>query len=141
MRQESMFITFFFSNFMFALPVKDVMEIKKSFDITPVPLSPYYVEGIINLRGQIITAIHLAKKIGLKYDENRNNKYYHIIIKTSEGPVSLLVEGIGDVISISEKDMEPVPSHIEGIDTKYVKNISKLPDRLLIILDSEALQK
>lgn len=135
-----MFITFFFSDFMFALPVKDVMEIKKSFSITPVPLSPYYVEGIINLRGEIITVIHLAKRIGIKYDENRG-KYYHIIIKTSEGPVSLLVEGIGDVISISEKDIEPVPSHIEGIDTKYIKNISKLPDKLLIILDSEALQK
>ncbi len=135
-----MFLTFFFSKFMFALPVENVMEIKKSFEITPVPLSPPYVEGIINLRGQIITAIHLAKKIGLKYDENRKD-YYHIIVKTSEEPISLLVEGIGDVISLSEKDIEPVPEHLEGIEKRYVKNISKLPERLLIILDPEAIQE
>ncbi len=135
-----MFITFYFSNFLFALPVEDVMEIKRSFEITYVPKSPYYVEGIINLRGQIITAIHLAKKLNLTYDENRNI-YYHIIIKTSDEPVSLLVEEIGDVISVDEKDMEPVPDHLEGIDTKYIKNISKLSNNLLIILDSEAIQK
>ena len=97
------------------------------------------MEGIINLRGQIITAIHLAKKIGLKYKEKRN--YYHIIIKTSNEPVSLLVEEIGDVVSISEKFIEPVPEHLQGINTQYIKNISKLPDNLLIILDTEAIQQ
>jgi len=135
-----MFITFYFSNHMFALPVDKVMEIKHSSNITGVPLSPPYVEGIINLRGQIITAIHLGKKLGLRYDENRKN-YYHIIIMTSKEPVSILVEEIGDIIEISEKDMEPVPEYLEGIDSKYIKSISKLSDNIIIILDSDAIQE
>jgi len=135
-----MFITFYFSNFLFALPVEDVLEIKKSAEITRVPLSPSHVEGIINLRGQIITAIHLAKKLGLKFDEKKNG-YYHVIVKTSQEPISILVEEIGDVISIEEKDLEPVPDHLEGIDIQYIKNISKLSDRLLIVLDSESIKK
>ncbi|RLB11617.1 MAG: chemotaxis protein CheW [Deltaproteobacteria bacterium] len=136
-----MYITFYCGNFLFALPVADVMEIKRSFPITHVPKGPSYVEGIINLRGQIITAIHLAKRIGLvSYDDKKD--YYHIIIKTSEEPVSILVEEIGEVISINEKDMEPVPEHLEGMDIKYIKNISKLYDnKLIIILDSDAIQQ
>lgn len=135
-----MFITFYVSDFLFALPVEEVLEIKKSFEITKVPLSPPYVEGIINLRGQIITAIHLAKKLGINFDSSRSD-YYHIIVKTSEEPISLLVEEIGEVMNISKKDLEPVPDHLEGIDTQYIKNISKLPDRLLIILDPEAIKR
>ncbi len=136
-----MYITFYCGNFLFALPVADVMEIKRSFSITYVPKGPSYVEGIINLRGQIITAIHLAKRIGLvSYDDKKD--CYHIIIKTSEEPVSILVEEIGEVISINEKDMEPVPEHLEGMDIKYIKNISKLYDnKLIIILDSDAIQQ
>jgi len=135
-----MYLVFYFSNHMFALPVENVFEIKKSSEITDVPLSPSYVEGIINLRGQIITSIHLAKKMNLRYEDGRKN-YYHVIIKNSDEPLSILVEEIGDVISIDQKDLEPVPDHLEGIDTSYVKNICKLPEGLLVILDPEAIQK
>ncbi len=134
-----MFITFYLSDFLFALPVEDVLEIKKSAEITKVPLSPPYIEGIINLRGQIITAIHLAKKLGLRFEDTKNN-YHHIIVKTSQEPISIMVEEIGDVINIDKKDLEPVPDHLEGIDVKYIKNISKLSDRLLIVLDPEAIK-
>ena len=134
-----MYLIFYFSNHMFALPVENVLEIKKSSEITDVPLSPSYVEGIINLRGQIITAIHLAKKMNLKYEDGKN--YYHVIIKNSDEPVSILVEEIGDVINIDQKDLEPVPDHLEGIDVSYVRNICKLSEGLLIILDPETIQK
>ena len=135
-----MFLTFYFSNFLFALPVEKVLEIKKSCDITPVPKAPPHVEGIINLRGEIITAIHLGRILSISYDEEKND-VYHIIMKSKEESVSLIVEDIGDVINLEENDLEPVPEHLEGIDTKYVKNICKLSDRLLILLDVDMLEK
>ena len=59
------FVTFYFDKHFFGLPIDDVIEINKALDITPVPLAPAYVAGVVNLRGQILTAVHLAQKMGL----------------------------------------------------------------------------
>lgn len=133
-----LFITFWLGGFLFALPVEEVVEINRSLDITPVPKAPSYVSGIINLRGQILTAIDLAQRIGLK----RENEAHHNVIVGRDGePLSLLVEQIGDVLEIKVSQIEEPPEVIEGLDIQFVKNVSKLPERLLVILDVEKLLK
>jgi purine-binding chemotaxis protein CheW len=118
--------------------VEEVVEINRSLDITPVPKAPSYVSGIINLRGQILTAIDLAQRIGLK----RENEAHHNVIVGRDGePLSLLVEQIGDVLEIKISEIEDPPEVIEGLDISFVKNVSKLPGRLLVILDVEKLLK
>ncbi|AEH44228.1 CheW protein [Thermodesulfatator indicus DSM 15286] len=136
--KTKLFITFWLADFLFALPVEEVVEINRSLDITPVPQAPNYVSGIINLRGQILTAIDLAQRIGLKREREAN---HNVIVGREEEPLSLLVEQIGDVLEIPISQIEEPPEVIEGIDTDFVKNVSKLPDRLLVILDSEKLFK
>ncbi|WP_082863470.1 chemotaxis protein CheW [Thermodesulfatator autotrophicus] len=133
-----LFITFWLADFLFALPVEEVVEINRSLDITPVPQAPPYVSGIINLRGQILTAIDLAKRIGLKREREA---HHNVIVGREEEPLSLLVEQIGDVLEIPVSQIEEPPEVIEGLDTDFVKNVSKLPDRLLVILDPEKLFK
>ena len=135
---SKLFITFWLGGFLFALPVEEVVEINRSLDITPVPKAPSYVSGIINLRGQILTAIDLAQRIGLK----RENEAHHNVIVGRDGePLSLLVEQIGDVLEIKISEIEDPPEVIEGLDINFVKNVSKLPGRLLVILDVEKLLK
>ena len=153
------FVTFYFGEHYFGLPIDDVIEINKALDITPVPLAPAYVAGVVNLRGQILTAVHLAQKVGLHVPltaENRDEdsdqteesskeesskKYNNVIMGSREEPVSLLVERIGDVMSVPRNKIEPPPAIIEGVDAKYVSKVCKLDGELLIILDPAAMER
>ena len=141
--ESSQFVTFYFGKHFFGLPIDEVIEINKALDITPVPLAPRYVSGVINLRGQILTAISLAERIGLESEEenSRKDNLSNVIMGNREEPVSLLVEKIGDVMSIPVERIESVPDMIHGIDTRYVSRVCKLKDKLLIILDSNALEE
>jgi len=136
------FVTFYFGEHFFGLPIEEVIEINRMLDITPVPLAPDYVAGVVNLRGQILTAINLAARIGLSKKEKKEaNNFNNLIMGRREEPISLLVEQIGDVMAVAKDYIEPPPALIDGLDVKYVKHVCKLPEKLLIILDSEALQK
>ncbi len=136
------FVTFYFGEHFFGLPIEEVIEINRMLDITPVPLAPDYVAGVVNLRGQILTAINLATRIGLSTKEKKEaNKFNNLIMGHREEPISLLVEQIGDVMAVPKDHIEPPPALIDGLDVKYVRHVCKLPEKLLIILDSEALQK
>ncbi len=141
--ETSQFVTFYFGKHFFGLPIDEVIEINKALDITPVPLAPGYVSGVINLRGQILTAIDLATRIGLNSsgDDHATDSLNNVIMGNREEPVSLLVERIGDVMSIPLEKIESVPDMIHGIETKYVSQVCKLDDQLLIILDSNALEE
>ena len=151
------FVTFYFDQHYFGLPIDDVIEINKALDITPVPLAPAYVAGVVNLRGQILTAVHLAQKVGMRVslpegtesdDEDQvterdmaDQKFNNVIMGNREEPVSLLVERIGDVMSVPVNRIEPPPAIIEGVDARYVSKVCKLKGELLIILDSKAMEQ
>lgn len=139
--ESNQFVTFYFGSHFFGLPIDEVIEINKALDITPVPLAPDYVSGVINLRGQILTAINLAERIGLisQREGNAKDSLNNVIMGNREEPVSLLVERIGDVMSIPAEKIEAVPDMIHGIDTSYVRNVCKLKGELLLILNGRAL--
>ncbi len=142
MADTSQFVTFYYDKHFFGLPIDDVIEINKALDVTPVPMAPEYVSGVVNLRGQILTAINLATRIGLSCDcQDEKREYNNVIMGNREEPVSLLVERIGDVMSIPTEKVEPPPDMIEGIDLKYVEQVCKLDSKLLIILNSNALER
>ncbi len=136
----SQFVTFYYDKHFFGLPIDDVIEINRTLDVTPVPMAPEYVSGVVNLRGQILTAINLAARIGLFHDPAEKKEYNNVIMGNREEPVSLLVERIGDVMSIPTEKIEPPPDMIEGINLKYVDQVCKLDNKLLIILNSKALE-
>ncbi len=128
-------VTFYLGDFLFGLPAEIVMEINKDIDVTPVPLSQDYILGIINLRGQIVTVMNLAKKIGL--DKEIIPKLGLIIKKEGEAPISFMIEEIGEIVEISVTKLEKPPEKIEGLNKEYIKNIYQLPEKLLLILDIE----
>ncbi len=134
------FVTFWLGSFLFGLPVSEVVEINRNLDTTPVPLAPSYIKGIVNLRGQVLTAVDLAERIGLSVEGERA---YNLIVKNEEDErVSLLVEQIGDILEVPVNALEEPPEKIEGLERKFVKYVCQLPERLLVVLDTkEILQR
>ena len=132
-------ISFYMGDFLLGITADKIVEINKDLEITPVPLADDYILGIMNLRGQIVTVIDLAKKIGL---QNKITPNLNLIIKTQdEAPISFVIEKIGDILEIPVSKLEKPPEKLEGIDKEYVEKIYQLPNKLLLLLNLEKIFK
>lgn len=130
------FATFHVGEMLFGIDVHSVQEIIRFQKLTRVPLAPDVVRGLINLRGQIITAVDLRKRLALsdvESDESRMN----IVVKVGEEKVSLLVDAVGDVIEVSQTVFESAPSSISGSLRGVVRGVYKLSDKLMLVLDTD----
>lgn len=129
------FCTFYVDGQLFGIEVEKVQEVIRHQTMTRVPLAPKLVGGLINLRGQIVTAIDLRLRLGLaerKADELPMN----VVACSEDGAVSLLVDEIGEVLEVSEEAFEPPPDTLQGEARKLVRGVYKLRDRLLLALDT-----
>lgn len=114
--------------------VARVQEILRTRATTPVPLAPPVVAGLVNLRGQIVTAIDLRRRLDLG-EPAEVHEPAHVVVHGAEGAVSLLVDEVGDVLQVSEEDFEPPPPTLTGVARELIDGAWKLPDRLLLALD------
>lgn len=132
--QIMQFATFYLDGEFFGIDVMLVQEILRQQMMTPVPLAPEYISGLINLRGQIVTAMDLGKKL-----TNRPGKCKtdgpNIVVATTENTLSLVVDEIADVLDIEAYTIEPVPPTLDNIHPKFLSGVYKLKDDLLILLD------
>ena len=136
MSDTHQFCTFSLQDFTFGIAVQTIQEVIRYQEMTPVPLAPATVHGLINLRGQIVTAIDLRTQLDLPPREG-DALPMNVIVRTADGAVSLLVDEIGDVLDVSAADFERTPESLCGVSRDLVKGIYKLKDRLLLILDTE----
>ena len=134
------FCTFFLEGHYFGVPVQQVQEVLRYQEMTEVPLVSRVVRGLINLRGQIITAVDLRRQLGMK-DRPETQKPMNVIMRTDDGAFSLLVDEIGDVIEVEESSFEPPPDTLQGMARGMLRGVHKLPNRLLLILDPERTAK
>lgn len=131
------FCTFYVNTHYFGVDVLQVQEVILNQSITPVPLADNVIEGLINLRGDIVTAINLRKRLNGE-QKSSSDEMKVVVVFTSEGAVSLLVDEIGDVIEVSSDELEPVPDNLENGNAKLITGVYKLENTLLHILDIEA---
>ncbi len=117
------------------IEVLEVQEVIRAQPMTRVPLAGGGVRGLINLRGHIVTAVDLRERLGLP-PRAGGQASMNVVIRTPEGPVSLLVDGIGDVLDVSEADREPVPATVAPSTRALVTGVYKLPGHLLLALDT-----
>ncbi len=103
--------------------------------MTPVPLSPPVVKGLLNLRGQIVTAVDLRTR--LDREEGAIERPMNVVVLTSQGPVSLLVDQICDVLELGDDTFEPPPPSDEPALRDLVTGVHKLEGRVLHIIDAE----
>jgi purine-binding chemotaxis protein CheW len=130
------FATFHLHGLFLGVDVLKVQEVIRYQEMTPVPIAPPMIRGLINLRGQIITAIDLRRRLELP-DRAADQLPMNVVIRTDDGGVSLLVDEIGDVVEISESRFERVPETVTGAARDLIEGVYKLEDRLLLILDTE----
>ena len=136
MTASRQFCTVYLGDQCFGLDVLKVQEIVRHQPLTPVPLAHPMVRGLINLRGQIVTAIELRERLELP-PRPENLAPVNVVVETDDGAVSLLVDEIGDVLEVTEDQFEPPPETLQGAARDLIHGAYKLPDRLLIILDPE----
>ena len=130
------YCTFYADGHYFGLDVRRVQEITRYQAMTRVPLAPPVVRGLINLRGQIVTAIDLRRCLDLK-ERPAEQLPVNVVVQTDDGAVSLLVDEIGDVLEVPEKLFEGPPETLKGPARELIRGAYKLPDSLLLILDTE----
>jgi purine-binding chemotaxis protein CheW len=121
----------------YAISVLDVQEVIKPQLVTKVPSSPAYIQGLINLRGQIVTAISLKSLFGLENAYEKNEDYMNIIVKSGESLYALVVDEILDVIDVDEKTFESTPDTIDEKLRLLISGVYKLDANLLMLLDLE----
>src|SRR5579864_7517964 len=120
----------------FGIPVEQVQEVVRPQPITPVPLAPKVVRGLINLRGQILTAIDLRYRLGLG-EPGDPTKLMNVVVRTDDSPVSFLVDEIGEVLDVDEEAFEAPPETLQGDMRELIGGAYKLPGYLLLTLDTE----
>jgi purine-binding chemotaxis protein CheW len=128
------FCTFFLKNQFFGVPVNEVQEVIRYQEMTRVPLVPPVIRGLINLRGQIVMALDLRRRLEME-DRPDSELPMNVVVRTDDGPVSLLVDEIGDVLEVEEDGFEQAPETMRQ-GRELVRGVYKLPDRLLLVLDT-----
>lgn len=132
------FVTFTLNNEQYAVDILNVQEINRITEITRVPNSPPYVEGVINLRGKVIPVINLRKKFS--FDEKTTDDTSRIIIMEINGITNgLIVDSVSEVLRVPSSIIEPAPPMSSDMGSKYIKGIAKMEDRLIILIDIDKL--
>jgi purine-binding chemotaxis protein CheW len=130
------YCTFYLDGLFFGVEVQRVQEVIRYQELTRVPLASRVVSGLINLRGQIVTAIDLRQRLGLS-SRPSDKLPMNVVIRSDEGVVSLLVDEIGDVQEVDAASFEPAPHTLRGEARALIRGAHKLENKLLLVLDTE----
>jgi purine-binding chemotaxis protein CheW len=133
---QQQFCTFYIQSLLFGVEVETVQEVIRHLEMTGVPLAPEVVAGLINLRGQIVTAIDLRRRLGVA-DRRDGELPMNVVVRTGDGAVSLLVDEIGDVVEVEEKDFEKAPDTLSSTSRELIRGVYKLKKELLLVLDTQ----
>ena len=130
------FCTFYLAGLLFGVELKHVQEVLRSLKITPVPLAPKSICGLINLRGQIVPALDLCHRlhIDICFSEMRP---MNVVVRTSEGLLSLLVDEVGDVVEVNDDLLERLPLTVPAATNGLITGFYKLEQCLMHVLDIE----
>lgn len=134
--ESRQFATFFVDDLYFGIDVLQVQEVLRYQEMTRVPLAQEVIEGLINLRGQIVTAVDMRRRLKLKPRIDGRTPM-NTVIRTEDGAISLLVDEIGDVVEVDEEVFEPPPDNVDPAARDLLGGVYKLKDRLLLILNTE----
>jgi purine-binding chemotaxis protein CheW len=135
-RTSGQFSTFHVADLFFGVDVLRVQEVLRFQQMTRVPQAPDVIEGLINLRGQIVTAVDMRRRLSLP-PRGGDQTPMNVVVRTEDGAVSLLVDEIGDVLDVDDATYERPPDNLEPAARDIIRGVYKLAGRLLLILDAE----
>lgn len=133
---DNQYVLFKLDNEYYGVNILYVETIEKVMDITRVPHARSYVEGVINLRGEVVPVINLRRRFNLPQEES-NEESRIIIVSVEEMVVGLLVDSSSEVLQLDADTIDDVPNITDHLRNDYVKGIGKNEERIIILLDLE----
>ncbi len=136
--QHGRFLTFALGSEVFGLEIRHVTQIVGVLPITPIPETPEFVKGVINLRGKILPVIDMRlkfKKTPIAYDD----RTCIIIVDIKDVSVGLIVDNVAEVLTIADEDIAPPPQYSSGSQNRYIKGVGKVGSDVKLLLDCERL--
>lgn len=131
------YITFAVSDVLLGIPITNVDEINRNLDVTPVPHAPPSVVGVLNLRGDVVTIIDLARVLDLPQVESTRQSRV-VIVRSYGERIGLRVDRIADVVRVSPAALEPVPCNMNSLDIRFFRGVYRLEEQIMAVLDVEA---
>lgn len=122
----------------YGVSILQVQEIKRMTDITRVPYTPQYIKGVINLRGSVLPVLDLRKRLNLSATEDTDDTRI-IIVKVEDITVGMIVDSVSEVTAITQENIEQPNAVVGGVATNYLSGVGKQDDRLLILLNLDAI--
>lgn len=127
------YCTFQLAGDLFGVEVGRVQEVIREQPFTPVPLAPPHVAGLLNLRGQIVPAIDLRRRLGIP--DSTGSPRTNVLVLDAEGPISLLVDEVGEVTNVTHDSFEECPDTLRTAAREFLRGVHKLTNGLLLVLD------
>ena len=135
------YLTFKLGREEYGLELLRVREIIALMDITPVPLTPDYVRGVMNLRGKVIPVVDLRRKFGMDKTDDHDRKCIIVVDVHRDGhpiQMSILVDAVSEVLHIADADIENVPALNTGVNTNFLHGMAKTKGGVKILLNIDA---
>ena len=118
----------------YGVDIAQVQEINRMVAITRVPRAPQFMEGVINLRGQLIPIVDLRTRFGMERAERTKNTRI-VVTEIGSKRLGIVVDSVSEVLRIPVDQIEGAPDLVAGVDTEYIRGVGKMDDRLIIMLD------
>ncbi len=128
------FVSFNLGDEEYAIEILKVQEIIRMIEITRVPNSPEFINGVINLRGRVIPVLDLGKRIGLSEKEHSGDSRI-IVVELQNKVIGFIVDKVNIVLRINQNIVEPTPELMNKIESEFISGIAKMEKNLLILLD------
>ncbi|MBF0269010.1 MAG: chemotaxis protein CheW [Alphaproteobacteria bacterium] len=133
------YVTMFIDGQMFGIPVLTVQDVLGPQKVTRIPLAPREVAGSLNLRGRIVTAIDVRRRLGLKDREGVTKPGMSVVVDMNGELYSLLIDSVGEVLSLRSASFERNPPTLDALWREFSTGIYRLDGKLLVVLDVQRL--
>ncbi len=128
------FLTIYIAGQLFGIPVLQVQDVLGTQRVTRIPLAPPEVAGALNLRGRIVTAIDVRKRLGIEKEDDQTQKM-SVVVEHKNELFSLIIDRVGDVLSLQQSDFESNPPTLDPVWKDISLGIYRLKEELLVVLD------
>lgn len=135
---STQYLTFKLHQEEYGVEILKVQEIKGFTQVTPVPNTPAYVRGVINLRGTVVPVLDLRARFRME-SADYNQFTVIIVVNLHDRIVGLVVDAVSDVLNFRHDDVEPTPDFGVGVDTSFITGLAKVEERLVLLLNLECL--
>ena len=140
MNKKNQVVSFKIGKETFGVYIHIVQEIIRVPEITPVPEMPSFVEGVVNLRGKIVSIIDLSKRLRIEGSQ-RTRTSRILIIEVDKKAIGLLVGAVTEILRLPPESIEPAPDIVTAVGAEYILGVGKLSDKLIILLDLKNILK